>query len=257
MRRWLPALFLLNAAFASAARASEDATMQELRRRLDTVDRYSAVQYVLSQGGSDEDIAGRFAKLVRDLYWAEKGARGLVIIGQAGITFCLSRAEALRAEQPERSRELLGLAKAIAYDLGANTWRGWGDEGVVIADADRIAGYDAARLNLRLGLDLERPKDKIALAQWLLGAHEMGAGDFEAALTSFRGSAALQREVGDEVSARLSDGYEGITRILAGQSTEGQAQLDAALAFLDADSGDAAKFSAQQLRTAQLIFQSR
>jgi hypothetical protein len=41
-------------------------------------------------------------------------------------------------------------AKTIAFNVGANTWPGWGDEGVEISCDQRKAGLAAAMLSHRL-----------------------------------------------------------------------------------------------------------
>ena len=134
---------------------------------------------------------------VKKLYWADKGAKNLVLIGNAGINHLLNKANEVNNSDPTHATELKAWAKTIAYDVGANTWPGWNDEGVTISDTEMYAGLNAAKLNLKLGLELDKPKDKISIAHWLLGAHYLAAKNYDAAANSFTTSLEISKGLKD------------------------------------------------------------
>ena len=94
----------------------------------------------------------------------------MIALARAGIHRALFEADRVPTADPDAAEALRGQAKTIAYDLGANLWPGWQDEGIVLTPADLTTGLEAARLNLRLAEQLGRPALPRCNAHWLLGA---------------------------------------------------------------------------------------
>src|SRR5262245_19221458 len=91
-----------------------------------TVDMFAAIERI-SLEPDPEHAAALFAQLAKHLYSVEKSVSGAVAARRAGIQFCLSYAGDATKRQALRHR-----AKALAFNLGADTWPGWGDEGIVV-----------------------------------------------------------------------------------------------------------------------------
>ena len=106
------------------------------------------------------------------------------------MEFCLAQAASI-----DEGRETwLGRAKSTAYNIGANTWPGWDEPGITITTRHLESGVRAARRNLSLAGQLERPADKVAMAHWLVGAHAMAAAQWAEAARSFGRAVEVQPE---------------------------------------------------------------
>jgi hypothetical protein len=218
--------------------------MQEVRSRLETVDSYAATEWIQSQG-SPLEVAKLYNELVKKFYFEDKGAKTLAIIGPAGVQYALLKS--LETTDQQIAIELKGMAKTIAYKVASNSWPGWGDEGVKITPYEMAIGLNAAKANLRLGAELDRPKDKMSGAHWLLGAQLLANGQPKAAIESFKTAAVLSEEIGDKSTAEMNRGYIAI-------SEGSKEKLEASIQSLQAMTGDEnAKFYADQLRTASRI----
>ena len=94
----------------------------------------------LEASGAAADVAERYRDLAQHLYNDRQDLAGMILAARAGIHFCLDRARPLEAADPPAAEKLRGLAKAIAYNLGANCWPGWMDDGIVITTTERAIG---------------------------------------------------------------------------------------------------------------------
>ena len=152
-----------------------------------------------------KEAASTYHTLLKQIYSQKRDVARMGLIGRAGIHFCLSEAKKQKDADPKLADELKGLAKSMAYDLAANAWPGWQDEGVVITDTDLAHGLDAARLNLRLARELGRNADILGNAHWLLGAQLLAGGKRPEA------RAAFQTAAGEFQKAEKTD-YEAMAR---------------------------------------------
>ena len=203
--------------------------------------------------GTPTEVCDIYNQAVRDLYWLEKGAKSLVIIGQSGISYCLAEADKNEPLNQERALALRAQAKTIAYNLAANTWPGWGDEGVTIATADIKAGLQAAHLNLKLAFDLKKPADKIASAYWLLSALQLATGQFSESLVAISESDVYAQKTSDKLALAYNEGFRGLILQVSGNH-DGQQVYDSGISSLKAFSNDEANGLITQLETAKKIF---
>jgi hypothetical protein len=221
--------------------------LDELIRLLREADSYAAVQHL--QGASGEgalEVAERFDAAVRGLYWDRKDVSAVVTVARAGILYCLGkRAE---ADTQEIADQLAGKAKVLAANMASFTWPGWAEPGCSPSRADKEAGLDAARLNLRLAEELGRPPERIEDAHWLLGAQLIAAGEPELALEEFLLSNSETRP--------LFHGYTLLTLVLLGRQGAKEG-FDALLAGFRAEGDEASRFSADQLTIAYEVFVRR
>ena len=195
--------------------------------------------------------ASAFAELARRLYLQRRLAQS-VAIRRAGIQYCLCHPGGDAIQR----RSLWQLAKAQAYNLAADTWPGWGEEGIVCTASDLDAGLDAARLNLRLARELELGPMQHSNAYWLLGAHWLARGEYNTAHTEFLRATEQARAAQNADAAQMNAGYTALVGVLRGDpGAEGEfARIVEALANV-VDSEDAPLF-AEQLLKARAVLRS-
>jgi hypothetical protein len=222
--------------------------IDELLALARTVDLFAAIERV-SLDPDPEHAAALFGKLARRLH-ADKNVSGAVATRRAGIQFCLSYT-ADAAKLPALRQQ----AKALAFNLGADTWPGWGDEGIVITTADLDAGLDAAILNLRLARELEKGPLAESRGHWLVGAHRLARGEDEAALTEFTRARERARGVADSHDELLNAGYVALVGTLGG-TAEAQTELTSVIERLRSAPGKDAPFFAEQLEKALGVFRA-
>jgi hypothetical protein len=191
-----------------------------------------------------ERAANVFVELARRLY-AQKSLARSVAIRRAGIQFCLCHP----GGDAILHRTLRQRAKAQAYNLAADTWPGWGDEGIVCTASDLDAGLDAARLNLRLVRELELGPLPHSNSHWLLGAQWLARADYHAAHAEFSQASELARAAQNADAAQMNAGYAALVGVLRGDpGAEGEfARIVEALENV-ADSEDAPFFAAQLVK---------
>lgn len=183
-------------------------------------------------------------QVMRAAYWERKDIGEVLSLGLAAIEHGMARAGAAGAEAAD---EILRWVKAIAYDVGSFTWRGWGEEGIEIDDDAARAGLDAARLNLRLAEMLDRSEEVRCAAHWLVGAHLLAVGSYDDAIAAFGEADAAATRAADPVQGHVQHGYIAIARLLQG-IPDARDDLDAVEGALGAT--DDGVFWVEQLETA-------
>ena len=168
----------------TADRAARRERVQQALQVLDAEGTYAACRRI-ERSGTPAEAVQLYHDLIPALYFQRKDVRVMVAIGRAGIHYGLTQAGQLRDMDPDGAEKLAGATKAIAYDLGANLWPGWQEEGIELSPADLATGMEAAKLNLSLAESLKRPPLPMCNARWLLGAHELARGDAAAAEREF------------------------------------------------------------------------
>ena len=223
-------------------------------------DSFAATTHVESLGGPT-DVAQAYANLTQQLYYKRKDVPLMLKVGTAGVRYCLHEGERTKDDNPELSAKLRGAAKMIAYNLAVNCWPAWEDEGIQLSPAEVAYGFDLAKLNLRLGQELERPADKLAAAWWLLGAHQLAAKERDNAIASFEKAAGLYAEAEQTDGQWMSKGYAAIARHVSTDSVEptdsgeqGAADLKEAIDALRKLDTDDSRFYADQLKAVDKFF---
>ena len=150
----------------------------------------------LSRQNDPPSIASTYADVVVHQYWVAHDLASVIQVGLAGIQFCLNLAhkysvdvagqvDGRKLTSPSLAESLKGTAKGLSYNLGSFCWPGWDEPGIVVGPIALAIGRDAASLNLRLALELDKGDVPLSRAHWLIAAHEMAIGNLEAARTSF------------------------------------------------------------------------
>jgi hypothetical protein len=199
---------------------------------LDRGDVSVAVEWIRTEDDPARVLA-MFHGAIRHAYWSRKDLTAVVALGEAAFAF----------GRDFPGDPLLGMVKAIAFDVGSFCWIGWDEPGIAIDSAAMAAGASAAAFNLALAERLDRPSGPRAAAHWLVGAHELAAGRRDEAVRCFEESARHARRGSDLGAELLALGYIAIAR---GEEPDTDA-------FAGVEDGD--EYVAQ-LRTAARVFAS-
>lgn len=250
----IPLTFASNLLMAAPPKVAASDVLKKSIAIAEKEDVSAATAYLESQGAPLQ-VAENYSTLVKHLYMPGKDVPRMLLFGRAGIQFALTRAAKSKGATAEK---LKGVAKTIAYNIGSNTWPGWKDEGIKITATDLTVGLDAARLNLRLGIELKRDDFILGNAHWLLGAQLLAAGKHKQALASFRKSTTKFRAAKKTDFTLMAKGYEALTLLAAEPAEKSRIEaVEASLAKLKQAGTDDAKFFAQQIRTAKAVFVKR
>ncbi|MCU0726595.1 MAG: hypothetical protein MUE73_12545 [Planctomycetes bacterium] len=208
-------------------------------------DSYAAAEYVQALG--EPPAAGRaYSDLVFDLHDA-CAVPEMVAMGRAGILWMLERARVLAATDPGKAANWRRAARQLSYNVASFTWPGWGEAGLVISEADRAAGDEAARLCLRLATELGEDHSSLFASQWIVGAHRLTAGLPGPAVEAFGMAREHARSGGDAAAALMAEGYAALTALLSGTGEE--ASLLAIVADLRKEGSEDAVFYADQIES--------
>jgi hypothetical protein len=231
-----------------------------VQQALQNSDVFAAVQ-LLAVPNDVRATAERYSSVARDLFRRGSDVRSMIAIAQQGIGYCLSRAVDVEATDPALAANLRSTAKVLAYNLGADTWPGWSDPAVRLTEADMTVGYDAAKLNLRLAIELARGLDSMTNAWWLVGAHQLARGETGDALESFEKAKTFALEGKNRGNELLMDGYSAIARMAGGVNGIDKENTSrdfsrASEALIREQVADG-QFLADQLKTAHQLFVRR
>ena len=219
---------------------------------LSRTDRYAVIELLVSH---DPQLAAQvYQKLQIDAYWKQKNLPATIAVSQAGIHHCLN--EAGKAADAGVARNLRGIAKALAFNLASFTWPGWNEEGIPITPSDLAIGLEAARLNVRLAQELDRPDKAKANALWTLGAQQLAAGNYDLAGDTFVLAKSHAVRAQEKTMAQMLEGYLLMAQFLAqpgGDRTRFNGVVDA----LRNDGTEDGKGFAEQLSVAMKVFHQR
>jgi hypothetical protein len=212
-------------------------------------DLFTALERI-QQSPTPEDAAKLFESLYLDAYWKHKDLPTTVALLSAGIPFCLMHAYI--SPDPAQRTHFLAAAKGLAYNLASFTWPGWDEPDLHPTPADTALGLHAARLNLRLAHDLQKPPEKIRAAHWLLGAHLLATDNHQAALAEFQQS--VSPDPNESIGDRLMfEGYLLLAELLL-KIPSAENKWQSLLQTLQSRPDQAAKNALAQLSTARRFF---
>jgi len=194
---------------AADAGEKRDELVARALQSLDAKGVAAAISTIKSSGDVKEARAA-FADLVKSLYESRKDVANMILVGEAAVVFCLDHAKA--ATSPETGEQLKKTAKAMAYNVAANCWPGWGDEGVQIAPDQVQSGLSLANLSRDLVRELRLGHEEEGTAHWLVGALELAAGRQGEALSDFESSRQSFEAGGFPALRLLAEGYCAIAR---------------------------------------------
>jgi hypothetical protein len=215
----------------------------------------AGAQRCLEADGDSEKVSGYYAELIKTLYTQNKDIPGMLALGRAGIDYQLRQAKGVATDDAALSVRLRTAAKRLAFNVAANCWPGWGDDGVVIEAAQIEEGLALAKLSLGLVQELALGQQQLGTAFWLVGALDLAAGRTDAALAGFDSARAHFLSAGEQSEVLLGDGYRAIALSTTGEGAD--VGLDQVIGQLQQDGSEKAKFFIGQLRTAARILRDR
>lgn len=222
----------------------------EVKTRLEK-NNLDAIAWINSLGTPSE-VCELYDRAVRELYWLDKGSKNLLIIGRAGFDYCLNVAS--KSVTPDVIARFKSQAKTIAFDVAANSWPGWGDEGVVIQSNEVRDGYDFARINLDLAIELKKPNDKVAIAHWLVAAMQLALSQYTEARTSAVNAIEYAHLANDKIFESFMVGFKGLIELASGNKSEGAQNFEDGINKLKAINNENANGYIGQLEVANKIF---
>jgi hypothetical protein len=208
----------------------------------------------IEAAGNPVIVASAYTAFAQALYRQNKDVQHMIDAGRRGIKFALDHAARIESDDPATAAKLMEIAKTISFNVGANTWPGWGDDGVEISPDQRKAGIEAAMLSLRLVNELNLGPHRIGNAHWLVAAHHIAARRPEAALASLDEAARAFASAGDRPSEMMARGYGALARKLCPETRAAAlAELDQVLQRLGQEGSKAATFYQRQIAVADQI----
>jgi len=229
------------------------AELTQLLKNIGAAQATPAMVQVIEKGHSVNQVVRRYTIVVSHFYGNKKDITQMQAIAATGIDYMLTAA-AKEADQ-KKAVQLQGAAKQLAYNASANAWPGWETSGVTITRQHSQQAMKAAKLNLKLGIQLKRPPLAIGNAHWLIGAQHLALHQLAAAITEFAAAAKQFQAAGNSAYRLMAEGYAGIaTAMQAPGSNAGQKQQQAAIAALTALDTSDSRFFAKQIKTVGLYF---
>jgi hypothetical protein len=213
----------------------------------------AAMRSVLEADADAAEIAQRYADMAQALYRERKNVTQMLAVAKAGIAYCLSAAERAAAKDPAAAATLKTKAKVIAYNAAANSWPGWGDEGIVIEPLHIEEASGLAARSLELVEDLKLGHRQLGTSQWLVGALHLAAGRSDDAIAALTRAHDAYAAGGERVSALLALGYLALARSRQGTSERYRTELEDICQQLQKDGSPQAMAFVNQLRTADRL----
>ena len=237
-----------------AATVQTEPLYLQIQSAIRTGDSYKAAE-ILARQGDLKTVARAYAEVTRDLYRRLRDLPAFIVVSRQGIDYFLARAAEVERNDPGLSEELRGTAKTLAYNLASNTWPGWNEAGIRITPSEIETGLDAARLNLRLALELKRGPEPMLNAHWIIGALDLARGRHAEAIRSYEQARRIASENSLRSYALLAEGSIAIAKI-AGKmdAVEGERELRRVKTELTSGNLTDGKFFSDQLETAYQVF---
>lgn len=205
--------------------------------------------------GSARVGAKVYQELVKRFYQERRDLPRMLMVGTAAVRFCLGEAAKLEATDGAGAQHLRNAAKVIAFNVGANSWPGWKDEGIEPEPSAQAMGLEMALLSLGLVPQLRLGANQLGNGYWLVGAHWMAAREFKKALEAFAEASRESDDAGNQSAAFMAKGYSALTdKLAAPAETNSFDALQGALRELVAEGSDDAKAYAAQIETAHAVF---
>jgi len=183
-------------------------------------DSFAAAEYLKSRDNRLLAIDA-WSQVVMDAYWERKDLTAVLALGRAGIDYALEVAGETEAASPDAAAKIRGVAKSIAYNIASFTWPGWCEPGITVTARDLALGMDAARANLRWARELGKDDLALSRADWMVGAHELAAGNYTEARTHFESASDYAKAAGNNGERLMNHAYALISTLVENPKDEG------------------------------------
>jgi hypothetical protein len=219
---------------------------------LEEADTFTAIEF-LNQQPDPLLVAEAYDDLVKDLYWERRNIPQVIAMSRAGIQYCFDQAEKVAASDWETAYSLRSAAKRLTFNLASFTWPGWNEAHIVLEPPHVAEGLDAARLNLRLALELDKGDLALSRAYWMLAGHLLAVKAAAGAEANFRRAAMYAERAGARADQLLSLAFAALANWILEPRENGRRQTyeKARAALAGLEDGDAYQ---QQLDGAQAVF---
>jgi hypothetical protein len=183
-----------------------------LARALEALDMRGlcAAVSIIESSGDPLEAGILFTELGKELYRHRKDIAGMIAVGDAGVAFCLQ--QATRATDAATAEQLKKRAKVIAFNTAANSWPGWGDEGIHIEQGHLRSGLRLAGICRDLVHELQLGHKEAGNAHWLVGALTLAAGRPAEALSEFQRSEQAFEQAAHPAYRLMARGYIALAR---------------------------------------------
>jgi hypothetical protein len=198
--------------------------------------------------------AAAYAELAAFLYRTKKDVSGMLDCGRAGVEFLLAAAEQKSRAESAVALQLEEKAKSLAFNVAANCWPGWDDEGIELKTEQIQAGLVLAELSQELVKKLRLGDRREGTAHWLVGALHLALGHDDLAAGEFNRAKGAYDAGGQPIESRMVSGYLAIVdEREPAKRDDAVRKLAGIIEALENDDSDAARFFAGQLRTAERV----
>jgi hypothetical protein len=222
--------------------------------RLTAAEGFGAACHFIEAFDAPVAVASAYKDFSQALYHQNKDVQHMIEAGLRGIELALDHAARAASDDAKTAAMLVEIAKMMAFNVGANTWPGWNDDGIDISPDQRETGMEAAMLSLRLVTELRLGPQQTGNAHWLVAAHHIAARRPEAALAALDTAAQAYATAGDSPSEIVVRGYRALARKLSPETrAAAQAEFDQALQCLGQDKSKAAAAYRHQIMVADRI----
>jgi hypothetical protein len=191
---------------------------------LEEADTFTAIEF-LNQQPKPLVVAAAYNDLVKDLYWQKRNMATMAALCRAGIQFCLDQAEETALTDRNKTADLRSAAKQLAFNLASFTWPGWDEPEIELDPSQTADGLDAARLNLRLALELDKGDLALSRAYWMLAGHLLAAHAATGAEATYRRAALYAGRAGDDAEKLLALAFAALVRWMMEPESDGRRQV--------------------------------
>ncbi len=195
----------------------------------------------------DEADFGELAELMRFLR-SEKRESLFVPVAKLQLSYLEDAASRVEITDADRAVEIRRFARGVAFNIASFTWPGWGDSPEPISQARQELGLRAAERAVELA---EQIDEMTPNALWILGAHQLNAGRYDEAMSSFERAKGLAR---NDFYRLMHDTWQQLTTVLASGNNVDLKELDVAIDKLRNSDSEDAGFFADQLSTARRVY---
>lgn len=166
------------------------------------------VQAAVASLLNDSDPAGSvnaLNELMRHAFHQLKNLEMSLDIAKEGINY--GETQAAQSQESEVVYAIRSQIKALHYNIASFTWPGWDDEKIEITETQTKLGFGSAQSNLAMAAELKKGNLPLSRAHWVVGAHQMAAGDLVSAKTNFEEAVKFAQKAKETPDELLSQGY--------------------------------------------------
>lgn len=241
MKKTKTFILMLLVAIPLLAEGKNMKTYEELEKKLSIEGTFSLP---IELSGKDQNqVLNVFNQMINNAYQNQKDPALMNMVGTQEVNYLL---DLLGNSDVDKKKKILTLLRAETFNLAANNWPGWGDEGITLTNSDVKNGLNFAKFNHKLTILLNEPADKQATALWIIGTLHIALKDWDQAELKLNESVKLYKQAKLEESVLMAEGYLAcINKLKNNDDTDRMKKIEQ----LKKIGTDDANFYASQLET--------